>query len=114
MFEQSGRMNAAKAFLLGMFERVIALSMLVVLLPTLVLLTFFIQTNSDGPVFVADEMVAKDGRLARRYRFRTAGRGTGAFRSIGRFLRSYSIDDLPGLWSVACGGLRLGDLFRRR
>jgi lipopolysaccharide/colanic/teichoic acid biosynthesis glycosyltransferase len=109
-------MNAAKTFLLGMFERVIALSMLVVLLPTLLLMTLFIQTNSDGPVFVADEMVAKDGRLSRCYQFRTTGRGTAAFRYVGRFLRSYSIDDLPGLWSVACGGLRLGDLdlFRRR
>lgn len=109
-------MNAAKAFLLGMFERVIALSMLVILLPTLLLLTLFIQTNSDGPVVIADELVAKNGRLASYYRFRTTGRGTAAFRYVGRFLRSYSIDDLPGLWSVACGRLRLGDLdlFRRR
>ena len=104
-------MNATQTFRLAIIEQLIALVMLFALLPALLLLALFIQTNSDGPVIVSEELIAEGGRLARSYRFRTTGRGTAAFRAVGQFLRDYSIDDLPSLWSVACGGIRLGVVF---
>ncbi len=112
---RSGRAFAMKhilAFCRSLFDRAVALSFLVVLGPSLALVAFLLRTNTDEPILVTDDLVAADGTPLRTYRFRTTGRGTSAFRSIGHFLRLLSIDEFPGLWAVVRGQISLAQFFR--
>ncbi len=94
-------------------ERFVGLLLVILCLPTLLLLTLFLRTNSDEPVLVTDRFVGRHGRPVQSFRFRTTGRGTGAFRAVGRFLRAYSLDDLPGFLAVVRGECGLLDVSRR-
>jgi lipopolysaccharide/colanic/teichoic acid biosynthesis glycosyltransferase len=89
----------------------VAFVCLVAFLPALLLVAFLLRTNSDEPVLLTDEVLAPGGAKLRIHRFRTTGRGTNAFRAIGRFLRSVGYDDLPALWDVVRGELGLTQLY---
>ena len=100
---------------LSLVGRLVACLFLVVLLPALILIALFIQRVAGSPIIVADQSPSGEGpRIRRRYRFRTTGRGSSVFHTVGRFLRSYSIDELPALWSVARGDIGLRGFFRLR
>ena len=107
-------MKLSPPFWSSLLERSVACVFLVVLLPTLLLVAFLIHSTSGTPVLVTDELPDTAGAVARRLRFRTTGRGPSFFRVMGRFLRAYSFDEWPGLWSVACGDIGLRDFFRLR
>lgn len=100
-------------FAQAMIERVVAGVCLIVMLPILLLVGFLIYEISGDPVIVADDMVAVDITPRRgRYRFRTTGRGAKCFDGVGRFLRRYRLDELPGFWSVFRGDIRLREVLR--
>ena len=90
----------------------VALAILILFLPALLLIGFFLRANSDEPVLLTDEVPATGGTRVSIHRFRTTGRGTSAFRAIGRFLRSVGYDDLPALWDVVRGQIGLMQLYR--
>jgi lipopolysaccharide/colanic/teichoic acid biosynthesis glycosyltransferase len=87
----------------SLFDRAMALAFLLVLAPVLTLIAFLLRTNTYGPIVVTDDFITADGTPVHTYRFRTTGRGTRAFQSVGRFLRLYSIDEFPGLWAIVRG-----------
>ena len=93
-------------------ERLVGLLVVIVFLPTLLLLALFLRTNSDEPVLLTDLFFGRAGRPVRSYRFRTTGRGTSAFSVVGRFLRMYSMDELPGFLGVVRGQCGLLDILR--
>ena len=101
-------MSRIFTFSRSIIDRIVALGLLTAMLPTLAMLTFLLRTNTDEPVLLADDMVTRDGQHFRSYRFRTTGRGSSAFQAIGRFLRWYSLDELPGLWAIVRGQISLG------
>jgi putative colanic acid biosysnthesis UDP-glucose lipid carrier transferase len=95
-----------------LLERCLAILALVVLLPSMLLLGLFLRANSDEPVLITDRFVGKSGRPVQSYRFRTTGRGSSVFRAVGRFLRAYSLDELPGFLAVLRGECGLLDVLR--
>jgi lipopolysaccharide/colanic/teichoic acid biosynthesis glycosyltransferase len=91
-------------------ERLVALVLLLSVVPcVLVAVVGITWSTGDWPAVIADEVVTSDGRLARSLRFRTAGPSSASFHAVGRWLRRYRIDELPALWSVARGELKLRD-----
>ena len=103
------RLSAQSGFWLA--ERFFAGFLLFAVAPLFVFLALLIVATADKPIFVTDEWI-RDGRQLRAHRFRTTGPGEPIFRTIGRVVRRASWDDIPSLWNVACGELRLRDILR--
>ena len=96
-------------------ERVVAGLLLVVCLPAMLLLALLIRQSAGGPVLVTNEFLKVDGgHVCRRYRFRTTAQGQPFFRSLGRIIQRYAIDEWPGLLNVLRGELRLRELLKAR
>jgi lipopolysaccharide/colanic/teichoic acid biosynthesis glycosyltransferase len=109
---------------------VIGLTMLFLLSPLFLIVAALIKVTSPGPVLYAFRVLGKRARPIVAFKFRTMSvnadelkgsllgfnQMTGpAFKmredprvtAIGRFLRKYSIDELPQLWSVIVGDMSL-------
>jgi len=103
---------------------------LLVLAPLLALIALAIKLDSPGPVFYRSPRVGKKGRKFTCYKFRSmvsnADALKGALRHLnerhgptfkishdprltrlGRFLRQFSLDELPQLWNVLAGDMSL-------
>jgi lipopolysaccharide/colanic/teichoic acid biosynthesis glycosyltransferase len=118
-----------QVFFKRMIDIVGALLMLVVLFPLFVMVAFLIKLLSAGPVFHVRERVGLHQRPFRMWKFRTMRSGsekeeqflrrthkTGPFFKVkedsrvfplGRFLRKYSVDELPQLINVLKGDMSL-------
>lgn len=103
---------------------------LVVLAPVLVVIAVLVLTGSGRPVFFRWRVVGRGGRFFTGYKFRTMIPDAEALQAtleaenemtgpvfkmrndprvtpVGRFLRRYSLDELPQLWSVLKGDMSL-------
>lgn len=93
---------------------------LIVLSPLFLIIAVAIKLDSEGPVFFKQERLGKDGRVFRIIKFRTMvvnaeqlgagvhlGKDDDRITEVGRFLRKYSLDELPQLINVARGEMSL-------
>ncbi len=117
-------------FLKRAIDLVTSLALLVLLLPVFILLAIAVRVSSRGPVFYDWRVVGKNGHPFTGYKFRSMVAGADQMRSqlqpqnemtgpvfkmkhdprvtrLGRWLRRYSLDELPQLWSVLKGDMSL-------
>ena len=104
--------------------------LLLVLAPFLLIIAIAIKIESPGPVFYTSERIGKKGRIFRCYKFRTMVRDAETRRAeimhmnerdgvlfkvandpritrLGRFLRKYSLDELPQFLNVLRGDMSI-------
>jgi exopolysaccharide biosynthesis polyprenyl glycosylphosphotransferase len=102
----------------------------IALSPLLVVVAVLIKLDSSGPIFYCAERAGRKGRQFLCYKFRTMIAEADAVKDslrtknerdgvffkiendprvtrIGRFLRKYSIDEIPQLWNVVLGDMSL-------
>jgi lipopolysaccharide/colanic/teichoic acid biosynthesis glycosyltransferase len=93
---------------------------LVFLLPVFVVIAMAIKLDSRGPIFFVQDRVGRNGKCFRIVKFRTMldgaeGIGSGVYvgmddrriTRMGRFLRRFSLDELPQLFAVVTGQMSL-------
>jgi exopolysaccharide biosynthesis polyprenyl glycosylphosphotransferase len=102
------------------FDLVVALALVIALSPLWLLLALAIRVSSSGPVLYSQERVGKDGKLFVLLKFRSmvkdAEAGTGPIfaskddarrTAVGRFMRRFSLDELPQLINILRGDMSL-------
>jgi lipopolysaccharide/colanic/teichoic acid biosynthesis glycosyltransferase len=113
-----------------MLDVSVASAVLMALAPVLAIIAALIKFDSSGPVLYAALRAGRKGRPFRCYKFRTMVRDADALKNslricnqrsgpffkiandpritrVGRFLRRYSLDELPQFWNVLTGEMSL-------
>lgn len=113
-----------------LMDLALSLAALIVLAPVWLAIALAIKLTSPGPVFYRWQVVGEGGRPFTGYKFRTMVVNADALKaqllaanemsgpvfkikrdpritSVGRFLRKFSLDELPQLWSVLRGDMSL-------
>lgn len=97
-------------------EAALAGSALVIALPAIVAAGAAIAVTSPGPVLFRQKRIGECGRPFTMYKLRTMRVASGAsvtaagdhrITAVGRVLRKFKIDELPELWNVVRGDMRL-------
>ncbi|MFC1677032.1 sugar transferase [Planctomycetota bacterium] len=99
------------------FDLLIALPAVVFLLPVFVVIAIAIKLGSKGPVVFSQERAGKNGQPFVFYKFRTMKTNADPFGAspksgdddrltkVGKFLREYSLDELPQLFNILKGDM---------
>jgi exopolysaccharide biosynthesis polyprenyl glycosylphosphotransferase len=113
------------------FDVVVSATALLVLSPIFMILALLIRLDSKGSIFFYQNRIGKQGKEFRFWKFRSMSvdaeqrkdalmennemRGGVSFKMkkdpritrVGRFIRKYSMDELPQLWNVLIGDMSL-------
>ncbi|MGQ9678530.1 MAG: undecaprenyl-phosphate galactose phosphotransferase WbaP [bacterium] len=116
------------------FEFILSLVLFILLLPLFLILTLLVGMSSPGPIFFLQKRIGKDGKIFTCFKFRTMYQGADdrlkeffeqnpekkaeweryvkisddpRITKIGRFLRRFSLDELPQLINVLRGEMAL-------
>ncbi|GAB4400885.1 MAG: hypothetical protein Kow00123_09510 [Anaerolineales bacterium] len=111
---------AFQRFLKRATDIVVSVIGLVLLAPVFLVIAAAIKLDSPGPVFFRQERVGKDGRIFRIFKFRTMVQNATEHplgyhtnerdprvTRVGRFLRAYSLDELPQFFNILAGDMSL-------
>jgi exopolysaccharide biosynthesis polyprenyl glycosylphosphotransferase len=130
MFVDKPQFRGARRLLKEVVDRATATTLFVVLSPLMLAAAIAVRCTRGGPVLFRHTRVGRDGRTFALLKFRTMrdrspaelaqnehlygddrlpfkSRGDPRVTSVGRFLRRYSIDELPQLWNVLRGQMSL-------
>lgn len=102
------------------FDQILAMLALIALLPLLLTVAVLIKLDSPGPVFFRQPRIGFNNQTFRIYKFRTmyhhmadlladcqTTRGDARITRLGKWLRRFSIDELPQLLNVLQGDMSL-------
>ena len=103
------------------FDLTFGIIILITLSPILILVSILVKVTSKGPVFFAQNRYGLNGKVFKMYKFRTmyfkgnkqekkldqAKKNDNRITKVGKFLRKYSIDELPQLINVINGDMSL-------
>jgi exopolysaccharide biosynthesis polyprenyl glycosylphosphotransferase len=127
---ESGSLKFGQLLVKRMFDFAVALIGLLVLAPLFLVVIILIKSTSEGPVFFKQLRCGLYGRKFEFYKFRTMVANAESrlkdllkynemngpvfkmkhdprITSVGRWLRKFSIDELPQLWNVVKGDMSL-------
>ncbi len=108
----------AYAFEKRITDIVLATVGIIILSPVLLIISFLVKFNSNGPIFFRGVRTGRYNRPFRIFKFRsmyvgsenkagTTSRNDNRITSIGKFLRKYKLDELPQLLNVLSGKMSL-------
>jgi lipopolysaccharide/colanic/teichoic acid biosynthesis glycosyltransferase len=98
---------------------IVCLPVFILLLPVLAIIFMLIELSSKGPAVFKQERAGKDGKPFIFYKFRTMRTDADPFgpspkagddprlTRVGKFLREYSLDELPQLFNVLKGNMSI-------
>jgi len=101
------------------FDILLCIPAIIVLLPFFAVLALLIRFGSKGPAIFKQQRAGKSGKAFVFYKFRTMTLDSDPFGAspkgaadprltrIGRFLREYSLDELPQLFNIVKGDMSL-------
>lgn len=117
IFEQSRGSRVALDFYKRLFDLVVATAALILLSPILLLVALLVRSKLGSPVLFAQERPGLNGVPFKMFKFRSMTDARDSQGNLlpdrerltpfGRFLRSSSLDELPGLWNVVRGEMSL-------
>ncbi|WAM35022.1 sugar transferase [Caldicellulosiruptor morganii] len=94
-------------------DLIAAFILLIICLPIMLIIALLIKVDSKGPILYKQKRVGKDNKVFTIYKFRTMivetnrdGRQLSDFERmtrLGRFLRLFSLDELPQLFNIIKG-----------
>ena len=104
-------------FIKRLLDIVISATALILLSPFMLIIYLLVRINLGGPAFFLQERVGKDNKIFKMIKFRTMKNSTDKdgnllsdnerLTNFGRFLRSFSIDELPELINILKGDMSL-------
>lgn len=112
-------MNVWNRFVKRFFDLVVSMMILVILSPLFLIILVLVKFTSKGPLFYKQERVGLDGRKFLMLKFRSmkqdaektgpqfAKRDDDRYTPIGKFLRKYSLDELPQFINVFKGDMSI-------
>jgi exopolysaccharide biosynthesis polyprenyl glycosylphosphotransferase len=116
---KQGRLSPTQAFVKRVLDLIIALLIFIPALLIWPIIVFYIRFDSKGRAIFKQERIGKDGNPFILYKFRTMYVETPKFQEapeqpndpritkVGRFLRKYSLDELPQLINVLKGDMSM-------
>ena len=96
---------------------VLALIFIIILSPLLLTVAFLVLISDGRPVIFSQNRVGKNEAIFKMYKFRTMKKDTGEISKnefkdphlqitkLGKYLRKYSIDELPQLFNILFGNM---------
>ncbi len=119
-FESSNKPHLFYRICKRSLDLIVSLIMLIVLLPVFIIIAIAIKCDSKGPIVFKQKRVGRYGKHFICYKFRTMkieapeNRATSLlehpeqyYTRVGRFLRKFSLDELPQLWCVLIGKMSI-------
>lgn len=123
------RINESLRVIKRLFDLTLVIPAIILLSPVFLVISILIKISSPGDIFYSQKRIGQDGKLFTFPKFRTMKKGADSERlsvvgrpdenmtyrykndpritRVGKFLRRFSLDELPQLWCVAIGTMSL-------